>query len=87
MGIYILFKRVNSHKQVYARMHPFAHVYTGIKKQTVFRVLYISKQRYTQVKTGIRVCAYTNTQVYKGIKRHKWIYTFVYTSIYKYTQV
>jgi len=53
MGIYILYTRVNRHTQVYAGMHTYAHVYTGIQKYTRYLQFYTlvntSKNRYTHV--------------------------------------
>ena len=83
---------VYTSKQAYTNIRGYAYVctvYTGILKHTRYLQFYTLINRYTQVKTGILTFAHDtrHTQVHKGIKGHKWVFTFVYTSKHRYTQV
>ena len=72
MGIYISYTRVNRHTRVYAGMHTYAHVYTGIQKHTRYLQFYtlVNTGIYTHVKTGIHMCAYVY-KAYTIIRRYK----------------
>ena len=91
-GTHVYLHFVYTSKQANTSIRGYAHVCTCIhrytKTYTVFTVLCASKHSITS-KNSIHTCAhvykaYTSIQRYK---RHKWVFTFVYTSILKYTRV